>query len=61
MSEVAPNIYKGVFLNKHKYVKVMKPYESLMWQIWSKSMENSQKMKLLIKKQKIIQLLLQPV
>jgi hypothetical protein len=56
-----PNIYKDVFPNKHKYVKVLKPYKSLIWQIGSKFMENSQKIKLLIKKQKIIQLLLQPV
>jgi hypothetical protein len=61
LSEVAPSIYKGVFPNKHKYVKVLKPYKSLIWQIGSKSIENSQKMKLLIKKQNIIQLLLQPV
>jgi len=43
LSEVALNIYKGVFPNKQKYVKLLKPYKSLIWQKGSKSMENSKK------------------
>jgi len=58
---VALNVFKGVFPNKQKYVKLLKPYKPLIWQIGSKSMENSQKKKLLIKKQNNIQLLLGPV
>ena len=43
LSEVALNIYKGVFPNKQKYVKLLKPYKSLIWQIGSKSMKTLKK------------------
>lgn len=58
-SAIALNIYKGVFLNKTKYVNTLKPFKSIVFRLGSVS---SQKKKtILIRYQKIIPLLIRPV
>ena len=45
LSEVALNIYKGLFPNKQKYVKSLKRYRSVIHQIGSKSVGVAKKKK----------------
>ena len=37
LSEIALNIYKGVFPNKTSYVKPLKPYKTVIFELGSKS------------------------
>lgn len=61
LSEVALNIYKGVFPNKKKYIKSLKPYKSIVYQLGTKSVGVRKKKQLLIRHNKLIPNLLRPV
>jgi len=60
LSEIALNIYKGVFPNKHKYVNQLKPFKSVIKQLASKSVGASRKKSLLILKHKFVPTFLRP-
>lgn len=61
LSEVALNIYKGIFPNTQTYVEALKPYRSPMYRLGSKYVQQSQKKTLLKRYNKIIPSLLRPV
>lgn len=61
LSEVALNIYKGVFPNKQKYIKSLNPYKSIVYQLGTKSVGVRKKKQLLIRHNKLIPNLLRPV
>lgn len=61
LSEVALNIFKGVFPNKQKYLKTLKPYKSVLYQLGSKSLGVRKKKQLLIRYNNLIPHLLGPL
>ena len=61
LSEIALNIYKGVFPNKKKYVKPLESFKSIIWKLGSKSVSRHKKKKLLIRYNKVLPSLLRPV
>ena len=61
LSEVALNIYKGVFPNKQKYVNSLKPYKAVIYQLGSKLVGVRRKKQLLSRHKKLITNLLRPV
>lgn len=61
LSEVALNIYKGVFPNRQKYVNSLKPHKSIIFRLGSKSVGALRKKQLLIRNNKLIPNLIRPV
>lgn len=61
LSEIALNIYKGVFPNKKKYVNTLKPYRSIIYKLGVKSTSRNNKKQLLVRNRKFLRQLLQPV
>ena len=61
LSEIALNIYKGVFPNKKKYVKPLEPFKSFISDLASKSVSTNRKRKILIRYNKVLPSLLRPV
>lgn len=61
LSEIALNIFKGVFPNREKYVNTLKPYKQTIARLAHKSESKVQKKKLLLRNVKIIPKLLRPV
>lgn len=45
LSEIALNIYKGIFPNKTKYVKALAPYRSVIFRLGSKTENHRSKKK----------------
>lgn len=60
LSEIALNIFKGVFPNRKKYVKTLKPYKQIIARLAHRS-ESKVKKKLLLRNVKIIPNFLRPV
>lgn len=61
LSEIALNIYKGIFPNKEKYVKTLKPYRLLIASLAHKSESRDRKKKLLLRHAQILPKFLRPV
>lgn len=61
LSEIALNIYKGVFPNKAKYVNSLKPYRPIIYTLGAKSTSRRKKQQLLVRNRKLLRQLLQPV
>lgn len=60
LSEIALNIYKGIFPNRVKYVKHLAPYKSVILRLGSKTEKYRDKKKLLVRYHKIIPNIVKP-
>ena len=61
LSEIALNIFKGVFPHREKYAKTLEPYKLIIARLAHKSKSKAQKKKLLLRNVKVVQKLLKPV
>ena len=61
LSEIALNIYRGVFPNKQKYVKSLKPFRSTVFYLGSKTVSRRDKKEILLRHNGLIPSLVRPV
>lgn len=61
LSEIALNIYKGVFPNTQSYIKALKSFKRSVLRLGDKTINNSEKKRLLLKRRHFLPKLLKPV